>query len=232
MSLSKKTDPWRTDYQVYRQLCIDGCKEAIADAAMMKALQEKYPGVDIPKSLEFAMNTFWILEKDGGWTNKKRKHVRQINMERTLIDSLEWPKNRIPKSSFSSTPKEEPKTPAQLTRQQWEQEQAEVAECAKISKLATEIGELIWKLPNRVEVLDKFSKNFQTAIDEHRELPYLEAVMKGLKEKVPQLFKVPEPAPEIKKREFVQINNSYEMRLRAQEFANKFRNTAQKHSMS
>jgi hypothetical protein len=182
VSLSPTNSTWRTNYEEYKRLVLEGYNEVINDAETMLVLQEKYPQDDIQKSLHSNMILYWMKE-DGGWNNKKSKRgQRRIDMARTLINSLEYERNRIMKSSF-------PSKPIQKKVETWRQEQQQSQEQLVISEMATEIGRLIWKLPNRVEFMRQHTNDFNAAISAGAEKEYLEQTMNLLKVNHPEIFK-------------------------------------------
>ena len=83
---------WRNDFELYKDSLRKGHKEFLANTDAHKKLIDRYPYINIKKSLDMICVDYWL--KDGYAIKKKTKTI-QIDWATTFINSFKFQSNRI-----------------------------------------------------------------------------------------------------------------------------------------
>ena len=181
MSLSPDTSNWRTDFAEYRRLVNQGLVEAIADKEKIAFLAGMHPDHDIVKSLKASVVLFW--GEFAGWENKKRKKIKNLNMEMTLINSVAAGRNLVRKNSY-----QEPARQVQQRSEPVAIDQGEQRKNYHYTQLIARISRAIMKFSDKTEKLKKFNAELQAAVMENSTYEYVDAVYKKMMAEEPWAF--------------------------------------------
>ncbi|CAK0768479.1 hypothetical protein CCP3SC15_380001 [Gammaproteobacteria bacterium] len=84
---------WREDYATYEKECESAFDSFAANPAWMIQRQEFYPHLDIYQSMKKAFVEFWGTR--AGWEHKKKKHVKTIDWEKTILNAISMKSNQV-----------------------------------------------------------------------------------------------------------------------------------------
>jgi len=86
---------WRDSYDIYLSECKKGYEIFMLDSEILSEQQRLNPGVNIKLTIEKGFRNYWSTED--GWKNKKKSRTKEINWNRTIINSI----NKINKVYFT-----------------------------------------------------------------------------------------------------------------------------------
>jgi len=85
---NKVTNTWRTNFEIYKQECKQGFKEATQNIEFIQKLELIHTGFDIKKSIFNSYESFWKLED--GWKNKKKSKSKKIDWKATIMKTIKF----------------------------------------------------------------------------------------------------------------------------------------------
>jgi biotin operon repressor len=94
---SEKT--WRNDFSIYISELQDAYRALVANKELIKKHEGYNPALDVLKTLAKAYTEFWGIET--GWEHYKKKRTKKIDWQKTLINSLSNPLNKVYKSKLN-----------------------------------------------------------------------------------------------------------------------------------
>lgn len=104
---STNSTPWKEHYHIYCKYLSEGQDEAIKDLEWIKLQELRWPNVDISKTIEYMIQSFWGTKE--GWHHcKKKRGVVNLNWKSTFANNIG--KNRIYKDRNNGQSKSKPLT--------------------------------------------------------------------------------------------------------------------------
>lgn len=91
----EKPKTWKTDFEVYKQSCLDAFEQLKLNKSWLAKQQKFNPNLNILLSIEKGINNFWGTE--AGWKNKKKANPEEIDWPATFAKTIDLNKVYLPK---------------------------------------------------------------------------------------------------------------------------------------
>lgn len=91
----KEKKVWKTDFEVYKQSCLDAFEKLKSNRAWLDKQQKFNPNLNILLSIEKSIDNFWGTE--AGWKNKKKANPEEIDWPATFAKTIDLNKVYLPK---------------------------------------------------------------------------------------------------------------------------------------
>jgi len=82
-----ETKNWRNDFETYQQECHEAFSSFLTDPVKIEKQKELNPGVDVALSIRKGYENFWKTQ--AGWQHKKKKRIKEIDWDATIINSID-----------------------------------------------------------------------------------------------------------------------------------------------